>query len=84
MSNEKIDSVVEALNNLLEDSTIPKNVKIKIQNSINVLKDEKTDVSLKVNKALDELEELGEDVNLEPYTRTQLWNISSMLEMVDN
>lgn len=81
MSQEKIDSILEALDELLEESTVPKNVKTKILSTKAAL-NEKTDISLRVNKALNELEELTDDVNLDSYTRTQLWNITSMLEMI--
>ncbi|MGM5485244.1 MAG: UPF0147 family protein [Nanobdellota archaeon] len=77
----KLEEVVDALDELLEDNTVPKNVKIKIQSTKSILT-ENSEVSLKVNKALNELDELTDDTNLEPYTRTQLWNIVSMLEMI--
>ncbi|MGM5485543.1 MAG: UPF0147 family protein [Nanobdellota archaeon] len=81
MRMSKLEEVVDALDELLEDNTVPKNVKIKIQSTKSILT-ENSEVSLKVNKALNELDELTDDTNLEPYTRTQLWNIVSMLEMI--
>lgn len=81
MSDEKIQGIIEALDELIEESTIPKNVKVKILATKAAL-NEKRDISLRVNKALNELEELTDDINLDSYTRTQLWNISSMLEMI--
>jgi len=81
MSQEKLQQVIDALNEMLEDSTIPKNVKSKIQSTLSALKED-TDISLRVNKALQELDELTDDINIESYTRTQLWNVVSMLEMV--
>ena len=35
----------------------------------------------KINKALHELEEVAEDTNMQPYTRTQIWNVVSLLEL---
>lgn len=78
---EKVNEVIEALDDMLNDSTIPKNVKNKIQSTMDALKEE-IEISLRVNKALQELDELTDDINIEPYTRTQLWNIVSMLEMI--
>jgi uncharacterized protein (UPF0147 family) len=39
-------------------------------------------MSLRVDKAQQELEEISADANLQPFTRTQLWNIVSLLETI--
>lgn len=79
---ENIKEIIETLAGLQEDTTIPKNVNLKIKNIINTLKEKNTDTSIKINKALHELEEMEDDANLQPYVRTQLLNIASMLEKI--
>ncbi|MEK6917051.1 MAG: UPF0147 family protein [Nanoarchaeota archaeon] len=74
-----LQETIEILQELLEDHTVPKNVRLKIQEIINSL-NEKADLSIKVNKALSLLDEISDDNNLQAYTRTQIWNIASMLE----
>ena len=74
-----MEDILEALKEMQDDSTVPKNVKNKIITIIQVL-NEKVETSIKVSKALSELEYLSEDTNMQAYTRTQLWNIISMLE----
>ncbi len=69
------------LNALKEDNAVPKNVRLKIENIIEVLNG-KTEVQIKVSKVLNELEEIADDVNLESYTRTQVWNVVSALEKI--
>ena len=81
MTVTEIESIIEALEELQGDRTVPKNVKSKIGATIFVLK-EKVETSIKVSKALSELEEIAEDTNMQSYTRTQIWNIVSMLEAV--
>ena len=81
MSEEKITEILEIMGELLEDSVVPKNIKAKIENAKNALEEE-ADVSIRVNKALDQLEEISDDTNMEPYTRSQIWNIVSALEMI--
>ena len=71
------------LKELLEDSAVPKNVREKIETVIKTL-EEDGDESLKVNKALNDLDEVADDVNMQPYTRTQIWNIVSMLEKISS
>ncbi len=76
---QELDSIIEVLTDLLEDNTVPRNVKSKLQVIIDALKDS-TDLSLKINKALSILDEISDDNNLQSYARTQIWNITSMLE----
>jgi len=78
---EDIKQIIEFLSELLEDATVPRNVKIKIQSTIDVLK-ENEETSIRINKALNELDEIADDTNMEAYTRTQIWNAVSMLEKV--
>ena len=81
MTNQLIEEAISLLTELKEDSTVPKNVKAKIENIISVL-GKGPDVSIRVNKAMNELEEVADDSNLQPYSRTQVWNIVSLLEKV--
>ena len=73
--------VIEVLEDLEKDMSVPKNVKDQIKTTIDALKEEK-DVKISVNKALHELDEIADDPNLQPYTRTQIWNIVSLLEKI--
>ena len=77
----QIQQAVDLLQEVGTDAGIPKNVKNKILEIINFLKAQEED-SIKVSKALSELERLSEDINVEPYTRSQLFNVASILEIV--
>lgn len=81
MGEEIISNVVEALSQLEGDVTVPKNVKIKL-NDIKQTLQNTEEASIRVNKALSELDEINDDPNLQPFTRTQIYNIVSMLEQV--
>jgi len=76
---KEINDVVTYLTDLLNDNTVPRNVKTKIESIVKSFQ-EKTDMSLKINKALSVLEEISDDNNIQPYTRAQVWNAVSMLE----
>ncbi len=78
---DKLQNVIQALEELTEDKSVPKNVKQRIENSIAFLKTQ-SELSLKVNRALSELDQVSDDSNMQPYTRTQIWNIVSLLEMM--
>ena len=75
----QLDAVVSSLSEVKEDATVPRNVRTKIEYVVNTLKED-TELPIKVNKALNELDQIANDVNLQSYTRTQIWNIMSMLE----
>lgn len=75
----EVDTVINSLNEIGADASVPKNVRTKIEAIIGTLKED-TELPIKVNKALNELDELVSDVNLQAYTRTQIWNIMSVLE----
>ncbi|MFA5796849.1 MAG: UPF0147 family protein [Candidatus Woesearchaeota archaeon] len=74
--------IIEALNMLKDDESVPKNVKAKIVEILLTIKDD-TDPQMKMGKALHTLDEISEDLNLQPFIRTQVWNISSMLETLN-
>jgi len=76
-----IQNAIEALEELKEDTNLPKNVKIKIVKIIIDLQ-ARGNSNLEIKKVLSQLEEISEDMNLQAYTRTQLFNIVSILEGV--
>ena len=81
MENDAVQRVLFALEELQEDEFVPKNVRSRISQTIQVLSQD-GEVSIRVSKALSELESLSDDSNVEPHTRSQLFNIVSLLEAV--
>ena len=79
MLSQKIADMISLLEELQDDSTVPRNVKDKLQLCSSALHDD-IEVSLKVDKVRHALDAISDDSNLQSYTRTQIWNISSLLE----
>jgi uncharacterized protein (UPF0147 family) len=75
-----VNEVITALTELEDDNTVPKNVKSKIEEIRRELEKKGGDETLKINKALNQIENISEDSNIQAYTRTQIWNIVSLLE----
>ena len=75
----EVDTVISSLNEIQSDSSVPRNVRAKIESIVNTLKED-TELSIKVNRALNGLDEIASDVNLQSYSRTQIWNVMSVLE----
>jgi uncharacterized protein (UPF0147 family) len=80
---DQIPNVITLLSELSDDSSIPKNVKAKLQSVIKILNEKCDDASVKANKALVELDDINEDTNIQQYTRTQIWNVVSMLSKIN-
>jgi len=79
---ENLNELIEMINELTEDSSLPRNVKDKLKLISLILNDEARDKNISINEAKDILAELSEDQNLQTFSRTQLWNISSILEEI--
>lgn len=80
----KVSDVVEVVNEIIDDPTLPKNIKAKLEEVISELKEvKKTDVKLKADKCIHELDDVSSDVNLQPFVRTQIWSVVSMLEALE-
>jgi len=79
---EDVDTIIKMLENIINDKTVPRNVKAEIENSINTLKDEKFEKIVRINTAISMLDEISNDMNIPMYARTQIWNILSLLEQI--
>jgi len=78
---DQLTMAIAAIRELEQDNQTPKNVKAKLVSTIQVLEKEGEN-NLKASRALQALELLTEDNNMQSYTRTQLFNIVSILEVV--
>lgn len=76
---DEIYEITDSIKELSEDPVLPKNIKTRFDEMADILKDN-TDVSLRIHKVLQVLEEVVEDKNLQTFTRTQIYNLISMLE----
>jgi uncharacterized protein len=73
-------ALIEELTFIIEEDCIPKNVRTKVESAITTLQNEELECSMRVNKALQELDDLSEDTNIPSYLKPQIWNILSQLE----
>ena len=83
MSEDTIQEIIQVLTQIEADFTVPKNIRIKIKNAITALEEKKITIAVKVDKSLQELDSLDEDPNIPAYTRTQIWNVVSLLECIE-
>ncbi len=81
MNNYQITEILQTIEIIIDDTSIPKNARQKLS-EISIMLKQGKDVSLCVSRALGDLDELQEDINLQAFTRTQIFNVASMLEKV--
>ena len=73
--------ILENLAQIEQDLTVPKNIRFKIKAAIDALQQEIA-LDLRINKALQELDDLSDNPNIPIYTRTRIWNVVSLLESI--
>jgi len=64
------------------DRTVPKNIRRMVEEAKENLKNTENDMDVRINAAISILDEISNDPNIPIYTRTQVWNIVSMLEVI--
>jgi len=82
MEDQRVLGIIEGLQEIANDVAVPRNVKEKLTLIIGTLKNTEEEFLMRKDKALSELDEIVEDTNIQPYTRTQIWNVVSALEML--
>ncbi|MBS3152986.1 UPF0147 family protein [Candidatus Woesearchaeota archaeon] len=78
MIENQMKEVIGVLEMIKEDMSVPKNVKGRIDTTINSL-NSRCEVSIRVDQALQELGEISNDPNIPAYTRVEILNIISLL-----
>lgn len=80
VAEEELQQVIELLTQILEDKTVPKNIRENAQKSKESLMATDEEISVRVDQAVQLLDEISEDPNMPMYTRTQIWSLVSLLE----
>lgn len=83
MSLENIESSIELLKEIIDDSSVPKNIKQTCEKVKEILLG-KGDEKVKIDSAIQNLDLLADNASVPTYTRMQIWNIVSLLESSQN
>ncbi len=79
---EALDEIKEMIAELAQDRKIPRNVRAVLESAVKELENEALPEKTRVNTVITMLDEVSNDPNLQPFSRTEIWNVVSMLEMV--
>jgi uncharacterized protein (UPF0147 family) len=80
MEMDDISRLLEEINN---DRSVPKNIRTLVSDAKSNLGNPKLEKAVKINAAISILDEVSNDPNIPTYTRTQIWNIVSLLEVAN-
>lgn len=78
-----IEDALTDLNSIEQDNSVPKSIRSRVRTAILALNENGKPAEVKIDKALQELDEISDDPNIPQFTRTQIWNIVSILSMMD-
>lgn len=76
------ESIIQVLTQIKDDRTVPKNIRASCEECIKDLQNKDDELSVRLSSCISTLDEVSNDPNIPSYTRTQIWNIVSMLEAV--
>ncbi|MBI4014814.1 MAG: UPF0147 family protein [Candidatus Aenigmarchaeota archaeon] len=71
------------LEEIAQDRTVPKNIRSAVEQVKASLGNAKQELAVRINSAVSILDEISGDPNIPVYSRTQIWNIVSMLEVMN-
>ena len=82
MSNQNIDEVCEILEYIMNENSVPRNIREAANESNKLLKDETQDQSVRISTVLGKLDEISNDPNIPGHARTLIWEVLSKLEAI--
>lgn len=77
-----INNALEVLKTISDDATTPRNIRRSAKNAMDTLTDTSLSHAVRAANAISTLDEVSQDPNMPPYTRTRIWNVVSILEII--
>ncbi|KXB01118.1 hypothetical protein AKJ41_02615 [candidate division MSBL1 archaeon SCGC-AAA259O05] len=79
---EKIQQVVDIMDRISEDMTVPRNIRRAAKEAKGELQGTEENPVIKAASAISILDEISNDPNMPVHTRTTVWNALSILETI--
>lgn len=79
---ESLKSILTILEQIQFEDCVPRSIKIKLKEIHNVLISECENIAIRIDKSIQELDEITEDQFVPIHVKTQIWDIVSRLECV--
>jgi uncharacterized protein len=72
-----MEEVIEIMDEIINDRTVPKNIRFKIEEAISKVKQNNTTT---LSEAIYLLDDISNDINMPEHTRTDIWHVISLVE----
>jgi len=82
MNQEAFDRCNQILQHIMEDTSVPRNIRRAAENSKDILSNEDEEPTIKASTVISILDEISNDPNIPIHARTLIWNVLSELESV--
>ena len=82
MSEQRIKDAISLMDDMIDDSSVPKNIRKVVGDARAHLSSDKEEVNTRISSAVQSLVGVSEDINMPMHTRTQVWTILSALESI--
>jgi len=79
---ERFKQAYAILVTISEDNTTPRNIRRAAKEALNSLQSTGQSHAVRAAQAINILDDISQDPNMPPYTRTRIWNVVSILEVV--
>ncbi|WP_440951069.1 UPF0147 family protein [Methanosphaerula subterraneus] len=77
-----INTCIQMLQHIMEDNTIPRNIRRVADETRSVLMDDSKTIGLRAATAISMIDEVSSDPNMPVHARTRIWELVSQLESV--
>ena len=79
---EVLKQCVDVLDRIINDDSVPRNIRRNADSMKNILSNEKETPSVRASMVISKLDDIGNDPNVPIHTRTLIWGLSSQLETI--
>jgi uncharacterized protein (UPF0147 family) len=78
----RIQQALVILNEVSNDTTTPRNIRRAAKTALDTLQMADLSLGVRAANAISILDDISQDPNMPPYTRTKIWNIVSLIEAI--
>lgn len=82
MNEDAINRVNQILQHIMEDTSVPRNIRRAAEESKDILAKEDEEPTIRASNVISILDEISNDPNIPIHARTLIWNVLSELESI--
>ncbi|QKQ98297.1 hypothetical protein GKQ38_02075 [Candidatus Nanohaloarchaea archaeon] len=79
-----VDAVTDRMRDLADKDGVPSNISELLEEAAETLQEEDKELSVRVNTASSLLDQISNDPNIKQHTRTEIWNLASKVESLED